>query len=118
MNLKKIIIGSILFFVGMSIGSSNAKTNIVTKEVPVEKIVIKEIPATCDYSTWKSLKEIDDKGFGYAADGMNLCSEGFEAISEFDVKRIENITKEMTAVGVKIKNTGVERQLILKSLGY
>ena len=106
-----VIIG--VFILGFIFAPKNT-----VKEVPVEKIVTKEVPASCDYSNWKTLKGIDDEGFGLSVESMTLCSQGFNAISEFDTNKLIQITTEMKALTSKINDMGTRRQTILKILGY
>ena len=84
----------------------------------ITKEVIKEVPAQCDYSTWKRLKEVDDRGFGYCVKTMELCSQGFTAISNLDVAGIQRVTNDMNRVVPNIEATASERQTILSKLGY
>lgn len=72
----------------------------------------------CDYSIWQELKIVDDKGFKQASDGFYIATDAFQAFSEFDFVKIENITQKLNENSELIKKTADERLLILKKLGY
>lgn len=82
------------------------------------KEVVKEVPATCDYSDWKDLKEIDDTAIGYSVDVIGLCSEGFIAVSNFDINGMESVTNRINAMTPKIEAIGDKRLDVLEKLGY
>jgi hypothetical protein len=105
-NTTIVILIVIFGFIGYCMGSSNKKE------------VVKEIPATCDYSSWKSLKEIDDNVIQLSSDALGLCSEGFFAASEMDVDKINAVTTKMNDIAPKVEEVGTKRQSVLKTLGY
>lgn len=110
-----------VLMLGSFFGSANS-TREITKEVPVEKIVIKEVAkevsAQCDYSDWKILKGIDDEGFNLATQTVNLCSQGFYAVSKSDVNTLLDISDKMKLVTPRITEVASKRQAVLKKLGY
>jgi hypothetical protein len=108
----------IAFGFGMQVNPVKTEKIIVEKEVPIEKIVEKEVLVQCDYTNWKKLVEIDDEGFGLAATGMNLCSEGFTAASELDTATLTSVNNKMRANNIKITDMATRRQSLLKLLGY
>jgi len=100
-----VIVG--IFFLGMIIAPKGSVRE-----------VVKEVPTQCDYSNWRTLKEIDDIGFTLSAEGLDLCSRGFYAVSELDVDKLTKISAEMETLTPKIQNVANRRQSILKTLGY
>jgi hypothetical protein len=100
-----IIFGVLIF--GMMIAPKNP-----TKEI------IKEVPATCNYSNWKALKEIDDRGFSLSASSAVSCSDGFNALLDQDVDAMNKVIDKMKVLVPQIEKITTERQEILKKLGY
>lgn len=103
-----VIIGA--FIVGSVLVSSLQK--------PVIKEVTKEVPGVCDYSDWKTLKEVDDKAFKYCADFAGLASDGFTAISNLDTVEVNNIVRKINSLNDKIETVATERQILLGKLNY
>lgn len=102
-----------VFFLGV-MSSTDTTTKEVVKEVPKE--VVKEV---CPQEmTWKRLKEVDDKGFVASSEAMYLASEAFTAISNFDFDKVDSIGDQMVDKTKEIEKIGVERNSILKDLGY
>lgn len=110
-----IILG--VFILGVVVAPKNP-TQKVTEVVYKDKEVGQECPACCDYSNWRTLKEIDDEGFDLSAEGMELCSQGFYAASEFDTSKLLQINADMKALTPQLNSLGVKRQSILRVLGY
>lgn len=102
-----------VFFLGLG-SSTNTTTKEVIKEVPKE--VIKEV--CTQEATWKRLKEVDDKGFIASSEAMYLASEAFIAISNLDFDKVGSISDQMIDKTKEIEKIGVERNSILKELGY
>jgi len=105
--MKKIITGLIIiviFFAGVE--------KEVIKEVTVEKIVEK------NNDDWKELKTIDDEVFTVAGESVVICSQGYEAIFENDAKKLEKLNEQMSEKAARIDSLAVQRQALLKKLGY
>jgi len=112
--IKGVII-TVIFFAGVGIGNSDDNPVVekeVIKEVTVEKIVEK------NNDDWKELKTIDDEGFIVAGESMGLCGQGYEAIFENDVKKLEQLNEQMNEKAARINILAVQRQALLKKLGY
>lgn len=104
--------------------------SVITKEVPIEKIVtkevvkevpkevIKEVPAKYDDTNWRTLKYIDDQAINYAVEELGYCSAGFTAISNGDIETLESLAPKITAVTAKVDALTVQRQAVLGKLGY
>jgi hypothetical protein len=102
-----------VFFLGV-MSSTDTTTKEVVKEGPKE--VVKEV---CPQEmTWKRLKEVDDKGFVASSEAMYLASEAFIAISNLDFDKVGSISDQMIDKTKEIEKIGVERNSILKELGY
>ena len=132
-NMKKftkvqswaIVVGIVMLSLGLFIGGLG-NTKVITKEVPKEvvkevpvtKEVIKEVVKEPDYTDWKKLKSIDDQIISLSADSMGLCSDGFYAVSELDVSKMNDVTEAIQTITLKMEQVGIERQTILRKLGY
>jgi hypothetical protein len=118
-TVKKVIIYSVVFLLGFGF-APRAKEVIVTKEVPTDRVVevVKEVPAQCDYTNWKLLKETDDKGFSLFSEFADIASNAFYAVADGDVDKLGSLVKDMEVVGGKIKALVPVRQSVLSKLGY
>lgn len=81
-----------------------------------EKIVTQEVVK--NEAEWKQLKEIDDRGFSLAAEGMGACSETLIAASNFDVDGINAGTEKLQDLATSVNSLALERQEVLVKLGY
>jgi len=113
---NKIILGIIafvIFFAGVGIGNSDDNPVVekeVIKEVAVEKSVEKP--------EWKELKTIDDEVFIVAGETLGLCGEGYKAILAGNVSKLEEINEKTNENTARINSLSVQRQALLKKLGY
>ena len=78
----------------------------------------KKTTEKCDYSKWKELKAIDDRGFQKAAEGFDIVSEILSAASKLDVVKMATKTKELEAKTDEVNGFVDERRKVLKELGY
>lgn len=117
MTLKTFGIGAVIFLVGVGFGGAG-KTQTVTKEVPVEKVVEKTVEVEKNLSTWQELKTVDDQGFVVAASNMVLCSEGFKAVASLDTDKMNEVAADVKTNTDTLNNLGAKRQDLLKKLGY
>lgn len=101
-------------FIALAIGFTIAPTG---ETQVVEKEVIKEV-SIANEADWKQLKEIDDQGFSYAAEGMSVCGETIKAAGNFDVKGIEAGTEKLVVLTEKVNLLANTRLMILEKLGY
>jgi len=112
-----------ILFAGVVIGQSIAKTEIkvvereVTKEVPSEQVVIKEVDSS-DLKNWQELKKLDDEIFTIAGSGLGICAESMNAFLEMDAQRVINNTKKTDEMTETIETKAKQRNDILERLGY
>lgn len=113
---KKLIIGlSIVpFLMGVGIGSTQAR--VITVEKPVDRIVEKPIYQNMDQ--WKQLKTLDDKVISVAGYNMGLCSEGLEAASNLDVKKMNAVSGQVNDNTEILGKLADQRNQLVKTLGY
>lgn len=69
-------------------------------------------------SYWKSLKEVDDRGFQLSAEAMGICSEMVTAVRIDDEASISLLTEDIEDSSRMISDVAEKRQAILKELGY
>lgn len=110
--IKKIIIGLIIFGIGLGFGAS-AKT---TTPATTEKV--KTVEVEKNLTEWQSLKSIDDEGFTVSAENMELCNAGFKAVVNLDTDEMNRVAKEITTNTGELNNLATRRQEVLKKLGY
>lgn len=117
MQTKNVVIGIAVFLLGVGVGGSG-KTQTVTKEVPTEKIVEKTIEVEKNATEWRQLKTIDDRGFVVAGEQMTLCSQGFNAITNLDVKEMNRVATEIKTRTEILNGLATQRSEVLGKLGY
>jgi hypothetical protein len=98
----------IAFLVGIMLGGIFFST---TEEAEI----IKE---ECNYDDWRTLKEVDDRGFQLAGEGFGTFAEAVTAIIEEDEFRLELAIRDIEQNTENINQVGVEREEILRRLGY
>jgi len=112
-----------ILFAGVVIGQSIAKTEIkvvereVTKEVPSEQVVIKEVDSS-DLKNWQELKKLDDEIFTIAGSGLGICADSMKSFLEMDAQRVINNTKKTDEMTETIETKAKQRNDILERLGY
>lgn len=113
-NLIKFLIVIFIFVFGIAVGTSNTSTVKVKDELSAKDL------AQCqsNLSKYKSLKEIDDKGFDLSSTVFTETSDVFAAIAIGDYKTANEIINRVGSYASKINEVAVERQKVLKELGY
>lgn len=107
------IVLTLVFFLGIIIAPKEVhptETKVETKEVVVEK--------EPDLTNWKKLKEVDDQGFIVAGETLQLCSDGFGAISEGDMNTLLSIGQQVGPKTEELNRLATERITVLEELGY
>lgn len=106
--MKNIAIGSFVLVLGFVGGLAFAGTP--TKQT--------EVVTVSNESTWRKLKEVDDRGFKFCELGFGINAEMITALGEGDLISFERSVKNMKANTSVITSTGKERQELLTTLGY
>lgn len=109
---KNIIIAVVAFVFGMATMTGSQTETVKVKEVEKRVEVVK------NEKEWKELKAVDDKIIVSASNTMNYCSQGFYAVSEFDLVKLESLTEKVNANTVEMSDLGDKRLAILDKLGY
>lgn len=112
-NKKTIIVGVAALFAGIIFGA----TAYSPKGVPQPtKVVTKEVCR--NETTWKDLKEVDDRGFRLAARAMGNAVGFIEAAERGDAEAMQGLVKDMNDTTNGLEDTSNERALLLEKLGY
>jgi hypothetical protein len=114
-KIAGIAVGALI--IGIIIGGAG-DTQVVEKEVQVEKIVEQPVEVERNVDQWRKLKEIDDQAFSVAIKNSELCAAGFYAVSKGDVGTIQAVTDETKKTIEEFDKLGGEREEILTELGY
>lgn len=98
-----------------------------TKEVPVTKEIVREVPGKTVTKTkevcskeadWKALKEIDDQGLQIAAEGFSIVGNIFEAQGNLDFDTAKEEITELNKKTPEMGKVAEKRKEILRRLGY
>ena len=118
MSKKKfggIIVGTLL--IGMTIGAWNApKPEQLDHEV--DQLKAENMRLSEKSQNFAKLKAIDDIGFEYCAEAMGTFNRGVQAAFNRDADGMFLVADELNKTSEKISTQSMERELVLKELGY
>jgi len=115
------VAGGITLFVvlilGVMIGMSpveEVEPEIKEVENIVEKEVVKEVCKKED--TYKEIISLDTELIGLQVEALNISADSFDAISEYDVDRMNTNTKLIENMTPKVKSLSSQRMLLLEEI--
>lgn len=103
MNMKNIILIVVSLFVGIIMGR-------------VQSVEVKE--DTTLTTTWKSIKDLDDKVFVLAGEQMQLCTKGLNAFKNADVSGMYKVATDIKGKTEEVNKLAEQRQELLRQVGY